>query len=83
MPQLKYELSLFRDDNGITVDIPCPGPTKCDHAICVIMPPTGEDKCFHEGVGWCHSNDHKVAALRALTREINKHIKEIEEEQEQ
>lgn len=59
----------------------CIGETRCQFALCEIMPPTGDDECAFRDYGNCRNDGAQQKALEALHVKIKKQLKEMGEKQ--
>jgi len=66
-------------EGNFDINFDCVGVTLCKYAMCMIMPPTGEDECAYKGSGECISPHAKLGAIDLLMNRLSKEKKDIEE----
>ena len=61
------------------INFDCVGVNLCKFALCIIMPPTGDDECHYLDYGSCISPHAKLAAVDLLKNRLLRAKKDIEE----
>lgn len=62
-------------------DFSCVGETKCNYALCCVMPPTGEDNCMHKQYGNCKSKTVQLQVINVIRKKLSTVAKSLDKAQ--